>query len=71
MAIAGLRNDNNELAIALGQRDQEIAILREQLDKTKKGGSKESAKLKKTSKDLQREITKLKTELDIQRTQND
>lgn len=46
-------------------------MLRDQLEKTKKGGSKESAKLKKTSKDLQREITKLKAELDIQRTQND
>lgn len=46
-------------------------MLRDQLEKTKKGGSKESAKLKKTSKDLQREVTKLKAELDIQRTQND
>jgi hypothetical protein len=42
--------------------------LRDHLEKAKKGGSKESAKLRKAAKDKEREVVKLKAELDIQRS---
>ena len=57
--------------MALNQRDQEIAQLRDYIEKNKKGISKESSKLKKSAKDRDRELAKAKAELGLQKSQND
>lgn len=52
--------------MAIGQRDQELGMFREQQEKQKKGVSKEASSLKKKLKEKERELTKLKA--DIQTT---
>lgn len=49
--------------MALGQRDEEIRIIKDQGDKQKKGTSKENQTLKKKLKDKERELVKLRTEV--------
>ena len=57
--------------MALGQRDEEIRIIKDQGDKQKKGTSKENQTLKKKLKDKERELVKLRTEVQNQKNQNE
>jgi predicted RNase H-like nuclease (RuvC/YqgF family) len=71
MLIGTLRNENQELALALNQRDEEIRQLRELQEKQKKGVSKEVSRLKRTVKEREGTMMKLKGELTVQKTQNE
>ena len=59
------------MLIALNQRDQEILQLRDITEKSKKGISKESAKLKRSLKDKEKDISKMREELKNQRALNE
>lgn len=63
IAIAHLRGHNNELAGALAARDAEIGQLRELVERQRKSGGKEASKLKRAVKDKDRDLLKLRTEL--------
>lgn len=65
LIIAELRNQNQELAMALQTRDDETRQVSDILDKQKKTLVKEQAKLKKSLKDKSRELLRIKGELNI------
>ncbi len=65
MVIAGLRNENNDILLAFNQKDQEIMQLKDLIERSKKNITKDSSKLKKAVKDKNRELVKLRGELNI------
>ena len=71
MVIAGLRNENNEILLAFSQKDQEIMQLKEIIERSKKNGSKDAGKLKQAVKNKNREMVRLRGELNIQKMQNE
>ena len=71
MVIQGLRNENNEILIAFAAKDQEIMQLKDIIERSKKNGSKDTSKLKLAVKNKNRELVRLRGELNVQRVQND
>ena len=69
--IAGLRNENNEILLAFNGKDQEIMQLKDLIERSKKHGSKDSSKLKLAVKNKNRELVRLRGELNVQKVQNE
>jgi predicted RNase H-like nuclease (RuvC/YqgF family) len=65
MAINNLRIENNDLVLAFNAKEEELRQAREILDKQKKGVSKDSTRLKRLIKDKDRDIVRMRGELQI------
>jgi hypothetical protein len=65
MAINNLRIENNDLVLAFNAKEEELRQTREILDKQKKGVSKDSTRLKRLIKDKDRDIVRMRGELQI------
>lgn len=65
MVIAGLRNENNEILLAFSGKDQEIMQLKDLIERSKKHGTKDSLKLKLAVKNKNRELVRLRGELNV------
>jgi hypothetical protein len=57
--------------IAFAAKDQEIMQLKDIIERSKKNGSKDASKLKLAVKNKNRELVRLRGELNVQRVQND
>ncbi|CDW75040.1 UNKNOWN [Stylonychia lemnae] len=76
--IAQLRNENNQLALAFGQKDQEALSLRELVNEYEKksklqklGQSKDNMKVKKQLKDRERDLKSLRDQVNLLKIQNE
>ena len=65
LLIGQLRGENNELVNALNQRDQEL------MQQPKKAPKSDTGKLKRSLKERERELNKVRNDLQSQKTQNE